>query len=100
MDTVGGLVDKLITVDTKMWYAQEEFYKIRYMSFQEFMDKYYHEDGMAVLWKQFVTSIDLNLQRNTLIDEVDQTLYEMIRAILSGEDVQGKFIQEKHKTYG
>ena len=28
-DTVGGLIDKLITIDMKMWTNQEFLYKIR-----------------------------------------------------------------------
>ena len=40
------------------------------------------------------------MQRNEIIDEVDQKVVEMIEAKLSGEDLDaGKFIQRKHKTY-
>ena len=98
-DTVGGLIDKLFTVLMKMWYAQEDFYKIRKMSFEEFKKEYYSEDGMKLLWERFQKGIDLNLQRNGLIDEVDEKLVDMVRTIIEGEEVDGKFIQRKHKTY-
>ena len=43
---------------------------------------------------------DLNVQRNQLIDEVDEKIVEIIDAKLSGENLdEGKFIQRKHKTY-
>jgi len=99
MDTIGGLIDKLITVDMKTWYAQEDFYKIRKMSYDEFRNIYFNEKGMKELWEQFQTGIDLNLQRNVIIDELDQTLHEMMKAVKEGKQVEGKFIQKKHKTY-
>jgi len=43
---------------------------------------------------------DLNLQRNKLIDEVDEKLVSLIKQAMSGEDLDdGKNIQRKHKTY-
>jgi len=94
MDTLGGLVDKLITVDMKMWYAQEDFYKIRNMTFEEFKEEYFSENGMKLLWERFQKGIDLNLQRNAIIDEID----EMILNITGAED-DGRVVQRKHKTY-
>ena len=35
-DTLGGLIDKLITIDMKMWNNQEFLYKVRKMDFKEF----------------------------------------------------------------
>ena len=99
MDTIGGLIDKLITVDMKMWYAQEDFYKIRHMTFKEFRNIYFNENGIKELWEQFQKGIDLNLQRNEIIDEIDQNLVELIKALVAGEDVDGRFVQLKHKTY-
>lgn len=94
MDTLGGLIDKLITVDMKMWYAQEDFYKIRTMTFEEFYETYKNEAGMRLLWDQFQKGIDLNLQRNAIIDEID----EMILTLTGVED-DGRVVQRKHKTY-
>jgi hypothetical protein len=39
-DTLGGLVDKLITIDMKMWTNQEFLYEIRRISFEEFKNKF------------------------------------------------------------
>jgi len=94
MDTLGGLVDKLITVDMKMWYAQEDFYKIRDMTFDEFFLEYGSRPGMKKLWEQFQKAIDLNLQRNVLIDEIDELLIKV-----TGAKDAGQFVQHKHKTY-
>jgi len=94
MDTVGGLIDKLITVDMKMWYAQEDLYKIKDMTFDEFFLEYRSRPGMKKLWEQFQKAIDLNLQRNVLIDELDEMLVTMIK-----EDNLDKYAQKKHKTY-
>jgi predicted RNA-binding protein with PUA domain len=100
-DTFGGLVDKLTTVDLKMWNNQEIFYAIRKMSFDEFKNKYFKsEDGAKELWQTFQKAIDLNIQRNELIDELDEKLIDMINSAIAGEELDnGKYIQRKHKTY-
>lgn len=100
-DTLGGLIDKLITIDMKMWNNQEMLYEIRRMTFQEYKDKYFqNEDGATKLWECLKKACDLNVQRNQLIDEVDCKVVEIIKSALGGEDLdEGKFIQRKHKTY-
>ena len=99
-DTLGGLIDKLFTIDMKMWVNQELFYKIRKMTFEEFEKKYGSSDGLKELWGSFQKACDLNVQRNQLIDEVDEKVIEIIRASAAGEDLDnGKFVQRKHKTY-
>lgn len=100
-DTLGSLVDKLITVDLKMWHNQELLYEIRKMTFEEFKEKYWDtEDGAERLWKYLKKATDLNCQRNVLIDEVDQKVIEIVGAAKSGEDLDnGSFVQRKHKTY-
>jgi hypothetical protein len=100
-DTFGGLVDKLTTVDLKMWNNQEIFYAIRKMSFDEFKNKYFKsEEGVKELWKTFQKAIDLNIQRNQLIDELDEKLIDIIKRAVAGEEIDdGKNIQRKHKTY-
>lgn len=101
MDTLGGLVDKLITADLKMWNAQEDIYEIRHMSFDEFKQKFFHDEaGAEKIWQFLKKACDLNLQRNQLIDEVDQKVVEIVKAAMSGEELDaGKFIQNKFKTY-
>jgi len=100
-DTLGGLIDKLFTIDTKMWNNQEMIYEIRRMSFDEYKQKYFNnEDGAENLWNCLKKACDLNVQRNQLIDEIDEKIIDIIKCAVSGEDLDsGKFIQRKHKTY-
>lgn len=100
-DTLGSLIDKLTTVDLKMWNNQEFLYEIRRMTFDEYKAKYFEsEDGAEKLWSYLKKACDLNVQRNQLIDEVDEKIVEIIRDAVSGKDLDsGKFIQRKHKTY-
>ena len=100
-DTLGSLVDKLTTVDLKMWNNQELLYDIRKMSFEEYKNKYFiDEDGAKNLWSVLKKACDLNVQRNQLIDEVDRKIIEIVDAKINGEDLDnGKFLQRSHKTY-
>lgn len=99
-DTLGGLIDKLMTVDLKMWNNQELLYKIRRMTFEEYKAEYFSDEGAELLWKQLQKACDLNVQRNQFIDEIDEKVVEIIEAAVKGEDLDsGKFIQRKHKTY-
>ena len=100
-DTLGGLIDKLITIDMKMWNNQEFLYEVRRLSFKEFKKKYTEgESKQAALFDSIKKCCDLNVQRNQLIDEVDEKIVEMIKEAISGNDLDtGKFIQRKHKTY-
>ena len=100
-DTLGTLIDKLTTVDLKMWNNQEILYEIRRMSFDEYKKKYFDdEEGAELLWKTLKKATDLNVQRNQLINEVDEKLIEIVRAALNGEELDnGKFLQRSHKTY-
>lgn len=100
-DTLGSLVDKLTTVDLKMWNNQELLYEIRRMSFDDFKNKYFHdEEGAEKLWECLKKACDLNVQRNQLIDEVDEKVVEIVFAATNGEDLDsGKYIQRSHKTY-
>lgn len=101
MDTLGSIIDKLITIDMKMWNNQEILYEIRRMSFDEYKAKYFSsEDGAKQLWECLKKACDLNVQRNQLIDEVDQTIVHMVQSASQGGDLDsGNFIQRKHKTY-
>ncbi len=100
-DTLGSLVDKLTTIDLKMWNNQEILYEIRRMTFEEYKAKYFDtEEGAQKLWECLKKACDLNVQRNQLIDEVDEKVVEIIKDAVSGSDLDsGKFIQRKHKTY-
>lgn len=100
-DTLGTLIDKLTTVDLKMWHNQELLYEIRRMTFDEYKDKYFNSnEGAELLWDSLKKACDLNVQRNQLINEIDQKIIDIVDAKLSGEDLDnGKFIQRSHKTY-
>jgi hypothetical protein len=100
-DTLGSLVDKLTTVDLKMWNNQELLYNVRRMTFDEYKSKYFDtEDGALELWECLKKACDLNVQRNQLINEVDQKIIEIINAKINGEELDnGKFLQRTHKTY-
>jgi hypothetical protein len=83
-----------------MFIAQDLLYEIRHMSFGDFVYKFGSQEGMKILWDRFKDGMDLNLQRNQLIDEIDEKVVEMIQAGLRGDDLDdGRFIQRKHKTY-
>lgn len=99
MDTLGSLIDKLCTVDLKMWNNQELLYKIRKMTFEEYKKEYFeNEEGAKKLWESLKKSCDLNVQRNNLIDEIDAKLIDMFKGYLNDNNLE-KFIQLKHKTY-
>ena len=101
MDTLGGLVDKLITVDMKMQNNQELLYEIRRMTFDEYKQKYFaDENGAHLLWDMLKKACDLNVQRNNLINEVDAKIIEMIAHYIKGGELDnGAFLQRNHKTY-
>ena len=100
-DTLGTIIDKLTTVDLKMWNNQELLYEIRRMDFEEYKEKYFEsEEGAKNLWSILKKACDLNVQRNQLINEVDEKIIEIINAKISGEELDnGKFLQRSHKTY-
>lgn len=100
-DTIGMLVDKLATVNQKMFLNQEILYEIRRMSFESFKSRYLtDENGAAQLWESLKKACDLNVQRNALITEVDQKIVEIVKAAVSGENLDnGQFVQNQHKTY-
>lgn len=100
-DTLGSLIDKMLTVDLKMWHNQELLYKIRRMSFEEYKEEYFSsEEGALKLWESLKKACDLNVQRNQLIDEIDKKVIEIVKQASEGHELDdGKFIQRKHKTY-
>lgn len=100
-DTVGTLIDKLFTTDTKMWNGQEELYKIRRMSFEQYKKEYFEDEESAVkLWECLKKACDLNVQRNQLINEIDQKIIEIIKAAVDNKELDnGSFVQRSHKTY-
>jgi hypothetical protein len=95
-DTLGSLIDKLFTVDMKMWVNQEFLYEVRKISFEDFKEKFVNtEEKQKELFESLKKCCDLNYQRSQLIDEIDQTMVGIINGDISPEDL----IQLKHKTY-
>lgn len=98
-DTIGSIIDKLVTANNKMFMEQEKLYHIRRQSFSEFMSEYFNETKMKELHDYFIKAADLNLQRNAAIDEIDLKIIEMVQSYLDGKDLDnGSFVQRKHKT--
>lgn len=100
-DTIGSLIDKLATVNQKLFMAQEELYIIRKMSFEEFKAAYGSTDeGLQRLHTAFKKNMDLNVQRQAMILEVDKKIAEVVAAAVKHEELNnGTFIQDQHKTY-
>ena len=99
-ETLGSLCDKLSTIGNKMFMAQEEFYLVRKMTFEEFKKTYGDTDeGLLKLYTCFKKACDLNLQRQKIIQEIDQKVVEMIEASKTQDLNNGSFIQDQHKTY-
>lgn len=91
MDTLGTLVDKLITVDLKMWHNQEALYKIRRMSSSEFVSEYgSHLDDLHGIIKR---CCDLNVQRSRLMDAIDRHFADVVAGTKSA------ITMNQHKTY-
>lgn len=114
-DTIGSLIDKLCTVDLKMWNNQEILFKVRHLSFEDFKSQYLNDDvTKKQLWESLKKTCDLNVQRNNIIDEIDLLFINIIVECMAqfnknntDDDIHkkirhllfDKFIQQKHKTY-
>lgn len=94
METPGTLIDKLITVDLKMWNNQEALYEIRRMSFEQFHQKY---QGNEELYNILKKACDLNVQRNNLMHELDEKFIEMFQMFNDGKIAN--YSIKPHKTY-
>jgi hypothetical protein len=100
METIGSIIDRLVTANCKMFVEQEKLYSIRRMTFEQFKETYGNNDEkLRELHSYFHKAATLNLQRNASIDDIDKTLIGMIKTCVSGEELDnGRFVQEKCKT--
>jgi hypothetical protein len=99
METLGSLIDRLQITNHKMWFIQDNLYDIANITFDEFWEKYCKDkEGAYVLFSKIKRAIDLNKQRNVLIDEIDEMAVEMILSI-KGKDDGEFYINRKHKSY-
>ena len=78
-DTLGGLVDKLITNNTKLWHVQDAVHSAAAAG--EGLDA----DTVAKLHS-------LNLQRNRLMSEIDKTLADAVKTGKAEVDPRVKII--------
>lgn len=93
METLGSLTDKLMTVSQKMWHNQERLYEIRRMTLEEFHERW---DGeLDELHEVIKRCCDLNVQRSSLMDEIDTLLHD----VASGEKKPEALVREAHKSY-
>jgi hypothetical protein len=97
MVTLGALIDQLQVVNLKMWNAQENLYKVRKMTFDEFKEEFTKEENFALLYEYFKKACDLNIQRNDLIDAIDTYFQEVIKE--STDKELTRLVKRKHKTY-
>lgn len=98
METLGTLTDKLSIVNLKMFHAQEKLYEVRRMSYDEFKSKYIDQDGGREIYEVFQRSCNLNVQRQALIQELDEKLVEILKANKVG-DIEDDYIKPQYKTY-
>jgi hypothetical protein len=89
MDTFGNLIDKLTTINSKLWHNQEELYKIRKMTPEEFVSV--HGKDLKGLHCIVARCCDLNVQRAKLMDEIDKFL----SFATNNKDI----VREQHKIY-
>lgn len=93
METLGSLVDKLCIANIRMWHLQEELYAIRRMTPQEFKAKYGKQ--LDVLHGLLQKSADVNLLRNSLIDEIDILVVDVVTGKRKPKDLA----RPQHKSY-
>ena len=101
MDTVGSLVDKLFTVDSKMWNNQELLHELNRHDLDWFKDRFL-KDGASVLelFNMLKKVCNLNWQRSLLVTEIDEKLIKIVEAGMAGKDLHSpEFIVDGHKTY-
>jgi len=100
-DTIGSLIDKLFTVDSKMWNGQESLYEIRRHDFEWFKNRFLNCDTTGLeLYEILKKCCDLNVQRVQLITELDERFVKLVEDGLAGKELRtSDNIANSHKTY-
>lgn len=93
MDTLGSLIDKLNTVSLKMYHNQDTLYAMRKMTPAEFESAW--GDNLDGLHDVIRRCCDLNVQRASLMDEIDR----YFRDAIDGAIPTANLVREQHKTY-
>lgn len=99
-DTIGSLVDKLATTNSKMFHNQEFLYKIKRMTPDDFLTTFSDEEELIGLYRNLLKIADLNLQRQALILEHDKLLVDLVLDLLDNPENKSKYIVDQHKTAG
>ena len=94
MDTLGSLCDKLSIVTVRMWHAQDDLYRFRRMTPEEWQEEF--GDDPDKVRQILVRACELNLQRNQLTDEIDQLHSD---SLAMDEEEKKKLVAKKHKQY-
>lgn len=94
MDTLGNLMDKLAIVTVRMWHAQDDLYRYRRMTKEEWRQEF--GDRPDMVRHTLVRACELNLQRNQLMDEIDQLHKD---SLVMNEEDRKKLVAKKHKQY-
>lgn len=100
-DTVGSLVDKLFTVDSKMWNNQEMLHVINRHDLDWFKNRFLKDDASVLeLFTMLKKVCNLNWQRSLLITEIDEKLIKLVEAGIAGKELHTpEFAFDSHKTY-
>jgi hypothetical protein len=100
-DTIGALIDKLFTVDSKMWNNQELLYEIRRNDFEWFKEHFIDcDDSGLKLFTILKKCCDLNVQRTQLITEIDERLIKLVEDGVAGKDLHTpENVVDSHKSY-
>lgn len=78
--SLGEIIKELADVDRSMWDNQEILYEIRRMTPQEFKDKYWQDEkGAEKLWEILKMACDLNVERNRVMNAVDESVVKVIK---------------------
>lgn len=97
-DTLGSLVDKLATVNNKLFVLQDEMYRIRKMTLEEFRGEFANDAGLERLFKSIHGLCNLNYQRSQLVTEFDSKLSSIIYNA-TGHNITDECVIDQHKTY-
>lgn len=99
-DTIGQLIDKIATINNKTFVAQDDIYRIRRMSWEEFKEEFTTEEGTRAVYEMLKKSCDLNVQRSYAVTELDRQLVDLIMRAVKGEDLlDSNAIQDQRKNY-
>jgi hypothetical protein len=98
-ETLGSAIDKLATVNNKLFMQQELIYEIKRMTFEEFWMKYSVKNSALTLYNGLHRLSDLNIQRTSLVNEIDAKIIQLIKDGLAGKELDdGANLQLAHKT--